>query len=453
MSAPLLKLPIPVALWRLAWPLIAIGLLKTGMYLLDAYWIGSLGDRELTAIGGAAFAWWILWIIAELGAHGVQSKVSHCVGAGSTQHIATWFSQGLYLALGASALTAAVAWPLIGPYFNLLGLSDAHTVQAGQEFLSATLIGQSAFAVHATLVAVFRGVGHTRTALLITATSLLCNALLDPVLMFGWGVPAMGISGAAWATTLSNVIGIALGLWMVGRIGHRPRWERPAMKLLAPLWHIGMPVSARGIAFCLVYIALGPIITAFGAVQMAALGVGMRVEGLAYQFSVGLSSAVATLIGQQLGAGQRDHIVRTARIATVMGGSVLIAIGVVSWFIAPQLIGWFANEPETVAAGVSYLRIQCIIFLWLTMESVYEGAFIGIGRTRPTFWVGALGTAARIPLAVVLAFWLGLGIEGVWVSIALSTVVKGTALWFWFERASAHVGLIDASPLPHEASP
>ena len=150
MSAPLLKLPIPVALWRLAWPLIAIGLLKTGMYLLDAYWIGTLGDRELAAIGGAAFAWWILWMIAELGAHGVQSKVAHCVGADNTKAIASWFTQGLYLGLFASLLTAIVAWPLIGPYFTLLGLSDAHTAQAGQDFLSATLIGQSAFAVHAT---------------------------------------------------------------------------------------------------------------------------------------------------------------------------------------------------------------------------------------------------------------------------------------------------------------
>lgn len=432
------------AVWSVAWPMIGIGLMKSCYFLTDSYWVGQLGPLPLAALGGSAFAWWMIFTMCRLPGTGVNALVARHEGAGTQQHIAEVINQGLWFATGIAALLVVLVFPFRGLYFDLLGFQPGSAEHAlGSEFLGASLLGAVTLAAHSVTNAAFRGLGDTRTALGITAATLVVNACLDPMLIWGWGgLPELGIAGAAWATAIANGLGAILGFRILGARGHGLRLQGPSRPLLRTLGRIGAPVSAEGISFSMVYVLLGQIINDFGTHNMAALGVGHRLESLAFMVCVGFQVGAATMVGQHLGAGSPQMAARCAHRAASLGAAVMLPIALFLYTFAPQLFELFvaggsSASPETVltaSAGTVYLRIQCAVFVFMALEVIYQGAFAGAGDTLPAFWIGFGFTSARIPLAWVLAYPLAMGVNGVWVAIALSTVVKGVLSWAWFRR-------------------
>jgi putative MATE family efflux protein len=410
-----------------------MGLLKVGYFLADSFWVGRMGDDALTALAGTTFAWWMILLLGELGAMGTHSLVARAEGAGARDRVAWTAGQGLWVA-GAATLVCLALVPVAGLYFEAIDLHGVHR-ELGRAYLDACLLGASTMAVHAVVGGVFRGLGDTRTALRITALTLVANAALDPV-----GIAWMGIAGAAWATAASNALGVVLGLWVLSRRGLRVRLSRPDPQALWSIVQIGAPVSARGIAFSAVYVVLARMITTFGDPELAAIGIGHRLEGLGYMVCVGFEMATATMVGQHLGAGSPDGARRSVVAALQVCTALVVPTAAGLWFLAEPLFGLFANEPATIAAGVVYLRVQVWAAPFMVLESVVAGAFAGTGRTTTPFLVGATGNLLRLPVAFVLAFVLPLGVVGIWWAIAASTALKGivvTALW-WREGLVRH---------------
>ncbi|HJL16492.1 MAG TPA: MATE family efflux transporter [Sandaracinaceae bacterium LLY-WYZ-13_1] len=435
--APTLRSMSPTrAVWAVAWPMMALGLLRSLYYLTDSFWVGRLGPRPLAALGGSAFAWWMIHLTCRLPATGVHSLVARHEGAGDRTRIARTVSQGLWVGLGLAALLALAAYPARGLYFDLLGFDPAAPEHAlGQRYVGAALLGASSLAVFAIVDGAFRGLGETRTALALTAATILLNAIVDPLLIWGPGpLPALGIAGAAWATALANLVGAALGTWLLAARGHRPRVARPHAAALARIARIGAPVSLSGVGFALVYVLLGRVITGFGSEQMAALGVGHRLEGLAFLACVAFGVGASTMVGQHAGAGDLRRARASARAAARLSLLAMVPFTLLLFAGAGPLFDLFTDDPATIEAGVRYLRIQTAVLALMALEEVYKGAFTGAGDTLAASIITFGFTAARIPAAWLLADPLGLGIAGVWIAIAGSTAVKGVAMWIWWRR-------------------
>ena len=170
-------------------------------------------------------------------------------------------------------------------------------------------------------------------------------------MIWGWGpVPGYGIAGAAWATIAANVLGAALAGWLLIRRGIALQFQHPDWPRIRRIVSIGLPSSARGIAFAAIYVALGRMITAFGPHQMAALGVGHRIESIPYMTAVGFEVGCATLVGQHLGAGDPQGARRAARTALGLCLGFMVPATVMLYVFAEPMFALFANEPETVEA-------------------------------------------------------------------------------------------------------
>ena len=427
------------AVWTVAWPMAALGLLRSFYYLTDSFWVGKLGPTQLAALGGSAFAWWMINLGCELAATGAHARIARHEGAGELARIPTTLAHAIALGLLVSALLALV-YPLRHVYFDLLGFSVGSPEHGhGQAYVGAALLGASTLAVHAVVGAAFRGLGDTRVALALTAATLVANAALDPLLIWGLGpIPAFGVAGAAWATALANALGAALGFWLLASRGHRVRWLAPTAKALWEIARIGAPVSLSGLGFALVYVLLGRVITGFGSEQMAALGVGHRLESLAYFCCVAFGVGAATMVGQHLGAGDVQRARQSAASAARLALAAMLPFPLLLFALARPLFGLFTDDPATLDAGVLYLRIQTAVLALMALEETYKGAFAGSGRPLAASLIGFGFTAARIPAAWVLAYPLGLGIAGVWLAIAASTAIKGALLWLlWLRRPPA----------------
>lgn len=442
---PLLRMAPSRAVWAVAWPMIAIGLLKTTYFLTDSWFVGRIGDEALEALGGAAFAWWMIFICSDLAGTGAHALIARHEGSQRRDLIPATLVQGLWVGLGVTVFLAA-CWPQRQLYFELLGFhAGTETMRLGLDFLGVSLLTAGTLVVHTVTGAAFRALGHTRTALVITAATLVVNAALDPLLIWGLGpIPALGIAGAAWATAAANLVGAALGLAV---LTHRRIRLVPALPDATKTWlitKIGTPVTVAGIGFSMVYVLLGRIITEYGAHHIAALGVGHRLESLAYMVTVGLSVGAATMVGQHLGAGNIERAREAVAAANRICVGFMLPIGVLLFAGAEVFFDWFTDDPDIIASGSVYMRCQTLVFVAMGVEVVYEGAFSGAGDTLPPLIIGGSLTAARIPLAIWFGSTLGLGILGVWIAIAVSTALKAVVSWFWWRRGRWATALSNA---------
>jgi putative MATE family efflux protein len=417
---------------------VALGLLRSTFFLADAAWVGRLGPAALEGMGASSFASWILHTLSDLVAVGLQALVARAIGAGQPGRARRLASQGMWGALALSALMVLAAGSAPQAYFGLLGFAGQDfgpSLAAGLAYLRTLLLGSPALVLFWVVHALFRGVGDTRTPMYIMAGSLALNIVLDPFLLFGLGpFPAMGVAGAALASVLTQGLGVVVGIVMLDRHGVRPRWTLPQPRMLWDLVRIGAPISLAGLGFCLVYVFLGPIVTTFGSGPMAALAVGHRIESIGYLFSVGVGTAAATLVGQNLGASKPAAAARTAELALRLVAVVLTPLALLYAAAATSLFAFFTDDPVLLAAGVSYLRIVSISVPFTGMEVLYENTFSGAGDTLPPLLITLPLTVLRIPAAWYLSTQTALGLDGVWLAIALSTVLKGIVLHLWWRR-------------------
>jgi putative MATE family efflux protein len=437
MPAPpsLLVLPERRAIWMLAWPTIVLGLLRSGYFLANSFWVAGMGKDALAAIGGAAFAVWTTFSLTELGATGVYSQVAQAVGAGDLLRARRALGHGLVLAGLLGIVLAALLFFGRNAYFDLLNMPDGDARTLGLRFLAITALGAPASTLLTTLTAAFRGVGNTRLPMWIYATTLLSNVIIDPVLIYGVGpIPGMGIGGAALATMLANAVGVLLCWKGLTRLGYAPRIDQLELGWLGRIATIGLPIAISGLGFDTVYMFLAREINRFGPAALAAVGLGHRIESLGFQACIGFQVAATTLVGQWMGAGQPHRAEQAAREVRRHMLRVLLPISAVVAVFAPWFIAPFSSDPEVLAYGTGYLRLNGAVMGLMGLEILYEGAFSGTGKTLPALLIAFPLTAARIPASHLLAVNAGLGATGIWLVIALSTTVKGLLMNGWFAR-------------------
>jgi putative MATE family efflux protein len=425
------------AIFHLGVPAALSALLQAGFLIVDAFWLGRVGPVALAAASTAGFVMWLAQTIGEGMASGSGSVLAAAVGSGERPAVRQAAAAGLSLAVWAGLIVMVLGLGLNRTSFRFMGTDPAVT-EAGVSYMVVILIGMPAYFVFAWLTAAFRGAGDAATALRLLAVAAVVNVVVDPVLIFGIGpVPALGVTGAALATVLSWAVASLRGWWLVGRLGIRPQivgvLRPPAVTGRAI--RIGLPLGLQGAFFSLIYILLTRVTTGFGTPAVAALGVGHKLEIFNYFVCAGMGAAATTLVGQNLGASAP---VRARRAAWRTLFLTIVPVGFVTSVLVAfpkTAVSVFSSDRGVLEAGVTYVLLVGMTQVFMAVEVVMIGAFAGAQWTVVPAALEASLTAARVPLA----FWLvsqGWGVEGVWVAIASTTVVKATMLALLFASKS-----------------
>jgi Na+-driven multidrug efflux pump len=212
------------------------------------------------------------------------------------------------------------------------------------------------------------------------------------------------------------------------RNGHVPRLASLAKlstKYVRKILAIGLPTATTNVVWTIVFPLLTPIVMTFGTTPLAGMTISTRIEGFPYYFGLGFSIAIATLVGQSYGRGDKAEVWQIARRGMLLITLVLVPVSLVFIFMPTQLVGILSNDPEVIAEGAKYLRIVGYFELFMGWELVLEGAFNGLGNTQPYMWIRVPLTLARIPLAYLFAINLEMGVSGVWWAISITTLLKG----------------------------
>jgi putative MATE family efflux protein len=296
--------------------------------------------------------------------------------------------------------------------------------------------------------------GNTVVPMVAILISNMLNMVLDPLFIFGWGwIPGGGVAGAAWATILAQVI-TAVGLiWLLfkGRTNLYLHW--PDFK---PIWRdslnfikIGLPSVGQMSSRSLMNLVFFGIIAKFGTFVVAGYGIGSRWHMVLLMPCFVLGNATATMVGQNLGAGQPLRARRAAwcswgMISLVMAGSALLL-----YMFVEESIAFFDSTPEVVEVGVSYLCAVLPFYVFTGISIVTERALSGAGCTVATMVSTIIALwGVQVPLALLLSgsvAWTGMpglaefigrvfdpSTQGVWWAMNIATLINMAMLTFWF---------------------
>ncbi|MFH1789014.1 MAG: MATE family efflux transporter [Candidatus Altiarchaeota archaeon] len=268
------------------------------------------------------------------------------------------------------------------------------------------------------------------------ASSAVLNIILDPLFIFTFG---WGVKGAAIATVLARAIALVIIIayfisdktWIKLKL-HWFSFKRDYVK---GIFAVGVPSSLSNLSMSVGMFLLTVIVAGFGTEALAAYGIGFRLDSLAILPALGVSVAVVSLIGQNVGAGRYKRAKEMTFKAGFMATAIMSCIGFVFFMFPEVIVSLFSGDPLVVSYGVSFLRIVPLSYVVVGVTMAISGAFLGSGHAVPSLAINVLRVIViNVPLAYLLS--LRLGVAGVWWGILASSLAASAIAVVWFRKGT-----------------
>jgi MATE family, multidrug efflux pump len=433
-------------LLRLAGPIIVSQLGQVGMNTADTVMVGPLGPVPLAAAGLGSALHWLMTVVCMGTLVGTSPLVSQAWGAKNPERTRRVLVQGLWLAFFLAVPVTLAS--LFGRQFaNLVGQDpDVSALTGG--YLTALAAGIVPFFLFMAIRQYLEAMGYVRAPMVITFLGLAINIVANRVLIYGVGnvVPALGVVGSGWATTLVRwSMLLALGVYLF----RHPRLRIHADERLAPdpalqrqILRVGLPVGGQfGLEmglFSFAAIMMGWL----GPLELAAHQVTINIASTTFMVALGVSMAGSIRVGQHIGA-RRPRRMRRATLGTYLLSVGFMGMCALLFVIAPRaLIGLYTREPAIVDLGARLLLVAAAFQMFDGAQVSGVSALRGAGDTRWPAAIAALGYwGIGVPVALVLGFVFDLGPVGVWIGLTAGLFVAGTLLAVRARRVLWHTPL------------
>lgn len=445
----LLNGSIPGSLTRLALPIMFTSLIQMTYNMTDMIWIGRVGAGAVASVGAAGMFTWLASGLVVLARMGGQVMVGQSLGAGDREAALGYARGSVQLGAAMALLYTLLVQIFSGSLISFFGLSSPQIIADAELYLRLVSLGLFFSFMGQILSNLITVSGNSRTPLYATATGLGLNILLDPLLIFGVGpFPRLGVAGAALATVMAQAIVflvLALYCWRDHQLfGQLKPFSRPDFSVMKHILRISLPSALQASVFPLISMVIARLVASWGDAGVAVQQVGGQIESISWMTADGFSVAVNSFVAQNYGARNYERAQKgywTSMVIVVIWGifcSLLLALGAVPIF------RFFIPDESVLGLGTAYLRIIAAAELFMCVEIVTAGAFSGFGKTLPPSLVSIIFTAARIPMALLLSS-TALGLDGIWWSVTISSILKGVVVFLLFIRFMRRLGKENAA--------
>lgn len=408
-------------LTALALPIMGSSLLQFTYNIVDMLWVGGLGSNAVASIGSSSFYIGLGYSINALVVIGTSIKVSHALGRKEDDEVKKYINAGLLLNFIIGIIYGAILILAGKGFIGFLQLNNPSVERDSYIYLAlnAPILFFTFYnLLYAKIVGSF---GNNKIALKISTVGIVTNILLDPIFIY---VLKMGVIGAAVATLIANMLMFILYRRKSMLFLRFSRGEGVQYLKIKEIIILGLPMSAQRILFTLINIILARIIGKFGSDAIAAQKIALQIESITYMVIGGLHGAIASFTGQNYGAEKHDRIIEGYSVSLKIGIIYSIFMAVIFMFFNVPIIKLFIREEDTIAIASAYLKIVAFSQIFSTMETVSNGLFTGLGQPKIPAAISIIFTILRIPMALI--FVKILGVNGVWLSICISSILKGS---------------------------
>lgn len=408
------------------------------MGVVDTLMVGPLGPAAIGATGMGNSVFTAIAIFGMGLMLGLDALVSQAYGAGRPAECLRWLHHGVALAFVVAPLLMAVTWGALAT-MGWWGLHPDIGELVGP-YLQIASLGALPLLLYAACRRYLQGMHIVRPVMIALISANVVNAAANWVLIYGrLGMPALGVEGSAWATSLARLYMAAFLFITIRRI-HRERGaEHPHvpfaldMGRLTRLVAIGFPAAAQVTLEVGVFAAVTALAGRLDPISSASHQIALNVASLAFMVPLGLSSAGAVRVGHAVGARDAPRVVRAGWTALGAGCLIMIAMGLTMLIWGEPMMRAFTTERRVIDIGTGLLAIAAAFQLFDGTQAVATGVLRGLGETRMPMIMNVVGHwMFGLPAGYALCFTFGWEVAGLWIGLSIGLVfvaITLTAVW------------------------
>jgi multidrug resistance protein, MATE family len=431
---------------RLALPLIIAEVGWMSMGIVDTIMVGRLPDSAV-AIGATGLGQSLYHSIAIFGGGlllGLDTFVAQAYGRKDLNDARLSLVNGLFLAFTLTPILMLIVlcWPPLMQHFGI----SAELVEPMRPFLRALNWGTLPLLAYFALRRYLQAVNVVLPITFALISANIVNLVGDWALIYGHlGLPAMGITGSGWATCVARIymagVLVVTLLWVESKPS-LPKWRgvvRIDLHRVAALLKLGAPAATQIVLEIGAFSAATALIARLGPVPLSGHEIALNCAALSFMVPLGISSAAAVRVGQQLGRKDPEGARRAGWSAIILGAGFMTCSGLVFVSIPTWIARLFSPDPIVIRTGAKLLLVAAAFQLFDGLQTVATGALRGSGDTRTPMLANFVAYwLIGLPVGYLLGFQLGWGAVGIWIGLCGGLMMIGSALLFaWHRRKLA----------------
>ena len=430
-------MPIPKLLISMSLPMIASMLVQALYNIVDSMFVAQLNENALTAVS-LAFPIQNLMIAVAAGTGvGINALLSKSLGEKQFNTANAIARNGILLGV-LSSIVFAIVGAFGSRLFFEMQTNDVEIIEYGTQYMSVITIASIGIFIQITFERLMQSTGKTIYNMITQGLGAIINIILDPILIFGWfGLPAMGVTGAAIATVIGQIIAAMLGIffnWKYNKEIHVSfKGFRPCRKTIGNIYKIGVPSIIMQSIGSLTTFGMNNILLMFSSTAATVFGVYFKLQSFIFMPVFGLTNGMIPIIAYNYGARNKKRIYQTFKLSVVMSVSIM-AVGVVIFQTIPKtLLGLFEASDHMLAIGVPALRIISLSFVFAGFCIICSASFQALGNGVYSMLMSfARQIIVILPVAFIFAKTLGL--NAVWFSYPIAEIVAVVMSIFMLKR-------------------
>ncbi len=409
----------------LAAPIMINNSIQTIYNLADTYWVSRMGDTQIAAI---TLVWPIIFLMISIGI-GISiagtAIISQYIGAELLGKAETVAGQVISISFLISTVIGFTSAYFASSIVSAIG-GTGELLSEATSYLQVIFIGLPMMFLFFSFTTIKQGQGDTLTPMKYGAASLLLNIILDPIFIFTFG---LGIKGAAMATVFSRGVFAIYAMYKLfenidGSIRMNKKLLKPNINDSKKLLSVAIPSSVGQATEAFGFTILTMFVLSFGESTVAAFGITNRINSLILMPAMGIGTALATIVGQNIGADNIDRAKQAVKTSALLSTTFLVAGGTIILLSADTLIGLFTKNSDVLSQGTYFLKLITLGLPLMGFYQIFIGTFQGSGHTvismilmASRLWI------FRIPLVIILKNITDLGEKSIWFAMISSNVL------------------------------
>lgn len=418
-------MPMPKLVITMSLPLMLSLLIQSLYNIVDSIFVARLSEDALTATS-LVFPMQLLMIAVGVGTGvGVNSVLSKNIGAKNTAMIENTATTGLLLSIFSTVIFMILGVTCTRSFVH--AFTENETIaEYSIQYLSICMIFCVGSLVSTMFQRFLQSVGDTFYSMVSLIAGAVTNIVLDPIMIFGWGLfPALGVRGAAIATVIGQCVSAIVAIWLnaVKNPTVKIRWKNYKMDkaVVAQIYKVGFPTIITQAIGSIMVAAVNAILMPFSSTAVAFFGVYYKLQNFLFMPMNGLGQAAIPIVGFSYGSKNYNRIREAIRTTIPIGIGIALVATVIFMAIPSVLLGLFSPSYEMLVIGVPALRIISVTFALASVTMILGYSMSGLGNGMVNMFATALRQLIIfVPLAYLFASCFG--IEKVWYSMWISEI-------------------------------
>ena len=418
-------------------PMMLSMLIQSLYNIVDSIYVSRLGTDALTAVSLAYPLQNVVTSVAVGIGVGISSAIAIHLGAGRQEKANRAATIGIALTVIHCILFVILGLLVTKPFLAMFTKNEV-IVDLACDYTYIVLCLSFGCLLQIAFEKIFQGIGEMKITMILLATGVVINIILDPILIFGLlGFPAMGVRGAAIATVIGQIgaflLYVVVYLHRNPGVTIHPRYLKKDWQLIRKIYSVGIPSSMMLMMPSLLVSALNGILAAFSQVYVAVLGIYFKLQTFIYMPANGMIQGMRPIIGYNYGAGQYERVRQTIRYCLLGTAAIMLLGTILSLAVPGGILQLFQADAELLAEGETALRIISLGFLISTVGTVFAGVFEALGRGGESLLISLLRQLViTVPAGYILSRFLGA--SGIWIAFPVSELAASIAAVILLKR-------------------